>query len=165
MSTPSPNPSLDPYLCCTFSGSTPSQVPVTYMSHLRWWGSNLSLDTSPVLFIPILFPLCLHMSYIFTFQVQFWYPWMTILNSLFYVDLETSSKMKLICIPTHYYWSIPFSAVNSILYNFFTCMPDICSWSTNYSFLQVLPYSFYQHMSNKVRSIFVSCQLHLQIHL
>ena len=47
--------------------------------------------------------------------------------------------MKLICVPTHYYWSISFSAVNSILYKFFTCMSDICSWSTNYTFLQVLP--------------------------
>ena len=37
---------------------------------------------------------------------------------LFYVDLETSSKMKLICVPTHYYCCIPFSAVNSIFLNF-----------------------------------------------
>ena len=29
---------MDPYLCCTFWGSTPSQTLVTYMSHLRWWG-------------------------------------------------------------------------------------------------------------------------------
>ena len=43
---------------------------------------------------------------------------MTILNLLFYVDLEISSKMKLICVPTHYYWSIPFSAVNSVFFLF-----------------------------------------------
>ena len=68
---------------------------------------------------------------------------MTIWNLIFYVDVKTSSKMKLICVPTHYYWSIPFSAVNSILFYFFTGMPDICSWSTNYSFLQVLPYKVF----------------------
>ena len=47
---------------------------------------------------------------------------MTIWNLLFYVDLQTSSKIKLICIPIHYYWSIPFSAVNSIFFTFsFVC--------------------------------------------
>ena len=132
-------PSLDPSLCCTFKGSTPLLVTVPYMSYVRWWGSTPSLDPYPVLFIPILFAICLHIPYICVYQVDFWYPWMTILNSLFYVDLETSSKMKLICVPPHYYWSIQFSAVNSIFFKFFICMPDICSWSTNYTFLQVLP--------------------------
>ena len=78
----------------------------------------------------------LHKPYIFIFQVPFWLLWMTIWNLLFYVDF---SKMKLICVHTHYYWSISFSAVNSIFYKFFTCMSDMCSWSTNYTFLQVLP--------------------------
>ena len=49
---------------------------------------------------------------------------MTIWNKLFYVDLETSSKMKLICVPAHYYWSIPFSAVSSIFLNF-SCVCQI----------------------------------------
>ena len=40
-------------------------------------------------------------------------------NLELYVDLETSSKIKLICIPTHYYWSVPFSAVNSIFFLLF----------------------------------------------
>ena len=58
----------------TFWGSTPSLLPVQYMSHLRWWGrgSPPFLDPSPVLFILILFALSLHKLYIFTFQVQFW---------------------------------------------------------------------------------------------
>ena len=33
-------PSLNPYLCCTFSGSTPPLAPVPYMSYVRWWGVN-----------------------------------------------------------------------------------------------------------------------------
>ena len=37
---------------------------------------------------------------------------------MFYVVLETSSKTKLICVPTHYYWSIPFSAVNFLSFSF-----------------------------------------------
>ena len=31
----------------------------------------------------------------------------------------------------HYYWWIPFSAVNWPFFNHFTCMPAICSWGTN----------------------------------
>ena len=58
---------------------------------------------------------------------------MKIWNLLLYVDLETSSKIKLICVPTQYYWSIPFSAVNSIFFHFFMCMPDTCRWGTNYT--------------------------------
>ena len=111
-------PSLDPSLCCTYKGSTPLLVTVPYMSYFRWWGSTPSLDPYPVLFIPILFALCLHIPYICVYQVDFWYPWITILNLLFYVDFEISSKMKLICVHTHYYWSIPFSAVNSIFETF-----------------------------------------------
>ena len=38
---------------------------------------------------------------------------------MFYVDLETSSKIKLICVLTHFYWSIPFSAVDFVVV-FFT---------------------------------------------
>ena len=102
-------------------------------------GSTPSLDPSPVLFIPILFALYLHKPYIFIFQMQFWKPWLTIWSLLFYVDLETSSKMKFVWLHTHYYWSIPFSAANSILFYFFTCMLDIYSWSANNTLLQVLP--------------------------
>ena len=57
-----------------------------------------------------------------------------------YVDQETSSMIKLIFVPTHYYWSISFYAVNSIFFlNFFMCMLDICSWGTNYTFMYLLP--------------------------
>ena len=65
------------------------------------------------------YSLCVYISHIFTFQVQFWSPWMTIWNLLFYVDLETSWKIKLICVPAHCYWSIPFSAVNCVCFFFF----------------------------------------------
>ena len=102
------------------------------MSYVRWWNVSSS-SLYPIIICS------LHIPYICIFQGDFWYPWMTILNLIFYVDLETSSKMKLICVHTHYYWSIPFYAVNSILFYFYTCMPDICSWITNYTFLQVQP--------------------------
>ena len=42
----------------------------------------------------------------------------------FYVDLETSSKIKLICIPTQYKLSIPCSAVKSIFLSF-SCVCQI----------------------------------------
>ena len=35
---------------------------------------------------------------------------------MLYVDLKTSLKIKLICIHIHYYWSVPFSAVNSLFF-------------------------------------------------
>ena len=128
-------------------------------------GSTLSLDPSPVLFIPILFALYLHKPYIFIFQVQFWKPWLTIWNLLFYVDF---SKKKYICVHTHYYWSIPFSAVKSIFYNFFTCMPDICSWSTSYTFLQVQPSKDFITIWYLIEVYFLGwamVQLHLWIHI
>ena len=65
---------------------------------------------------------------------------MTIWNLLFYVDLETSSKMKLICVPTHYYLSIPFSAVNSIFVLTFSYICQIFVAEVPIiHFLQVLP--------------------------
>ena len=131
-------PSLDPYFFCTFWGSTPSQAPVPYMSYVRWWNvSSISGSISSSVYPNII--CSLHIPYICIFQGDFWYPWMTIWSLLFNVDLETFSKMKLICVHTHYYWSIPFSPVKSIFYNFFTCMPHICSWSTSYTSLQVQP--------------------------
>ena len=48
---------------------------------------------------------------------------MTIWNLLFYEDLVASSKMKLICVPSHYYWSIEFSALNSF---FFSTFSHVC---------------------------------------
>ena len=67
------------------------------------------------LFISVLFALWLHKPYCFllsncNFDSLEW----QLGTYCFYVDLETSSKIKLICVATHYYWSIPFSAVNSI---------------------------------------------------
>ena len=68
------------------------------------------------MFISILFGLCLHGPYFFLFKCNFdSFEWQ-FGTYFFYVDLETSSKIKLICLPTHYYWSIQFSAVNSVLF-------------------------------------------------
>ena len=70
--------------------------------------------------ISILFALCLHKPYFFLlFKCNFdsleWEFW----TYCSYVDLESSSKIKLICVPTHHYWSIPFSVVNSIFFKLF----------------------------------------------
>ena len=92
---------------------------------------------------------------------------MTIWNLLFYIDLEISLKIKLIWVPTHYYWSIPFSAVNSVFFfNFFTCMPVICNWGFKYTFvcnnyhLRFLSPYEYQSEVNFVRD-----QLWIQIYI
>ena len=62
---------------------------------------------------------------------------MTIWNLLFYVDLKDFLKMKLIHVTTHYYWSIPFSAVNSVFFfKFLTWIPHICSSGTNYTIFE-----------------------------
>ena len=68
------------------------------------------------LFIAILFGLCLHKPYIFLFKCNFDSLERQFGTYCFYVDLESSSKIKLICVPTHYYWSIPFSAVKSLFF-------------------------------------------------
>ena len=65
-------------------------------------------------FISILFALCLIKPYYLLFKCNFDSLEWQFETYCFYVDLETSSKIKLICFPTHYYWLIPFSAVNSI---------------------------------------------------
>ena len=65
---------------------------------------------------------------------------MTIWNLLFDVDLETSSKIKLIYIPTHYFCSIPFSAVNSVFVLTFSGVCQIyVAQVLIYTFLQLLP--------------------------
>ena len=46
-----------------FNGPLHLWLPVPYMSYLRWWGVRLHLwNPSPVLFITILFALCLHIA-------------------------------------------------------------------------------------------------------
>ena len=79
---------------------------------------------------------------------------MKIWNLLFYVDLETSSKIKLICVPTQYYWSIPFSAVNSIFLKTFSCVCQIYVAEvliihfSNYYLLRILsPYEYWSEVS------------------
>ena len=50
---------------------------------------------------------------------------MTIWNLLFYIDFKTSSKIKLICVLTHHYWSIPFYAMSSCFFLTFSCICQI----------------------------------------
>ena len=64
---------------------------------------------------------------------------MTIWNLLFYVDLDTSSKIKLIFVPTHNYWSIPFSAVNSVFFHFSHVCQIYVAEVLIIHFLQILP--------------------------
>ena len=66
------------------------------------------------LFISILFPLCLHKPYCFLFKCNYDSLDWQFGTYCFYVDLETSSNIKLICVPNHCYWSVPFSAANSL---------------------------------------------------
>ena len=58
--------------------------------------------------------ICVHKPYFYIFKCNFDSLEWQFGTYCFYVDLEISSKIKLICVPTHYYWSIPFSAVNSV---------------------------------------------------
>ena len=70
----------------------------------------------------ILFALCLHKPYILLLKCNFGSIEWQFGTYCFYVDLEASSKIKLICVPTQYYWSIPFSRVNTIFCNFCSCV-------------------------------------------
>ena len=78
---------------------------------------------------------------------SFWVPttlcylqnWMfCLITSCFYVDLEASLRIKLICVPTHFYRSIPFSAVNSIFLTFSDVPTTLCylqNWTFHPLFL------------------------------
>ena len=89
---------------------------------------------------------------------------MTIWNLLFYVDLETSSKMKLICVPTHYYLSIPFSAVNSISFLIFSHACQI--YVSEVLIIHFCRYCHLRLLSPWVWSeVNIVGQLHLQINL
>ena len=81
-------------------------------------GSTPLLDPSPALFISILFPLHLHKSYFVYILSVILIALNNNLELSVYVHLGTSSKKKLICVPTHYYLSLPYSAVNWIFFNF-----------------------------------------------
>ena len=71
-----------------------------------------------VFFISILFALCLHKPYFLLFKSNLVaFNDNSIWSLLFYVDLETSSNIKLICVPTH--------------------KKDICSSGTNYTFFAI----------------------------
>ena len=73
------------------------------------------LNICPIfLFILVLFALCLHKPYFLLFKCNFDSLEWQFGTYSFYIDLETSLKMKLICVPTYYYWSITFSAVYSV---------------------------------------------------
>ena len=123
----------------------PSWTGVAFLRWLFWVPTTLcylqNWTFHPIsLFISILFPLCVHQPYFFLlFKCNFYSLEWEFGIYCSYVDLEISAKNKLICVPTHYYWSIPFSAVYSIFLNFFICMPAICSWGNDCTFLQLLP--------------------------
>ena len=70
------------------------------------------------LFISILIALYLHRPYISLFKCNFGSLEWQFGMYCFYVDLETFSKIKLICVPTQYYWSIPFPGANSVFLSF-----------------------------------------------
>ena len=122
------------------------------------------------LFISILFALCLHKPYILLLKCNFGSIEWQFGTYCFYVDLETSSKINLICVPTQYYWSIPFSRVNSIFCNFCSCVcriyvsVELIIHFCNYYHLRfVLPYE------NQIWSQFLGGQLWIwiqfQIHI
>ena len=99
-----------------------------------------------LLFISILFALCLHEPYILPFKCNFDSLEWQFGNYCFYVGLETCSKIKLMCVPTHYYWSIPFSAVNSIFKKTFSCVCQIhVAEVLIIHFLQLLPSKVFFH--------------------
>ena len=78
------------------------------------------------LFISILFALCLHKPYFLLFKCKFDKCELQFETYCFYVNLETSSNIKLIYVPAHYYWLIPFSAVNSVFFLLtFSCVCQI----------------------------------------
>ena len=76
-------------------------------------------------FISILFALCLHKPYSLLFKWNFDSLEWQFGTYCFYVDLETSSKIKFISVPIHYYyWSVLFLAVKSV-FNTFSCVCQI----------------------------------------
>ena len=86
----------------------------------------------------------------------------------FYIDLEISSKIKLIYVPPHYFWSIPFSAVNSVLISTF---PHVCQIYVtevlfihfcNYYHLKILPVYEFQ---NEVNFGWSQIQIHIQFQM
>ena len=75
------------------------------------------------LIISILFGLYLPQPYILLFKCNFDSLEWQLGTCCFYVDLETSWKIKVICVPSHY-WSAQFSAVNSRFLSF-SCVCQI----------------------------------------
>ena len=65
------------------------------------------------LLFSILFAVCLLKPYFLLFECNFDSLDRQFGTYCFYVNLETFSDIKLICVPNHCYWSIPFSAVTS----------------------------------------------------
>ena len=78
---------------------------------------------------------------------------MTIWNLLFYVDLETSSTIKLICVPPHNYGSSPFSAVNSVFLMFSCACQVYVAEVPIIHFCNYYHLMFYHHMCTNMRSI------------
>ena len=100
----------------------PSQTGVFVLRQLFWVPTTLCYLQNwmfhPIcLFISILFALCQHKPYFFLlFKCNFDSLEWQFGTYCFNVDIKTFSKIKLICVPTDYYWLIPCSAVNSIFF-------------------------------------------------
>ena len=113
------------------------------------------LTPSPVLFISIWFALLLCKLYYFTF------------SSAILIVLNDNLDPIALCRIWHFFkYQIDMCSYSLLLVNFifccelcffsfFTCMPDMCSWGTNYTFWRYCHLRFYHHMSTKVRSILV----------
>ena len=71
-------------------------------------------------------------SHFLLFDVQLWQPWLTIWNLLFLCRLtDLLQRLKWYVIPTHYYWSFPFSSVNSPAFILtFSCVCQIYASGT-----------------------------------
>ena len=119
-------------------------VPTTFCYLQNWMLHPIFL------FILILFALCLHKPYSLLFKCNFDSLEWQLGANCYHVDLETSSRIKLICVPTHIYWSIPFSAVNSH-YFYFSCVCQIYVAEVPIMhFFQLLPSKdFNHHMSTQ----------------
>ena len=57
------------------------------------------------------------------------------------MGLEISSEIKLICVPIHYYWSIPFSVVNSVFFLTFSCV-----YQTYVAEVLIIHFCYYYHL-------------------
>ena len=71
------------------------------------------------------------------------------------LDPDPAPYLSCICVPTHHYWSIPFSAVKSTFWNFFTSILDMYVTEVLViHFLQILPSNFLSPYENQSEANF-----------